>query len=52
MLHQKRENVTTLAAAETLKTLTRRIDGERRRLLLVKRTARLEYRSHALQCNT
>ena len=52
MLHQKRKNVAALATAETLKTLTRRVDGERRRFLLVERTARLEDRPHALQGNT
>ncbi len=48
VLAHKRNRISTLATAKTMKTLPRRIDEKRRRLLVVKRAVCLETRTRAL----
>ena len=47
--HEKFENVAAVTAAEALENLPRRIDVKRRRLFLVKRRERLEFRARLFQ---
>ena len=50
-LHDERDHIPVFAAAEAVIPLPLRIDDERRRFLVMERTARLEVASHLLERN-